>query len=318
MQNLDEKILGEINLEILKILQGNTPSPIVLPPGYPDNTLKILVDSLNGFIREFCDITYFVFDLAKGNLGVKPPKGNIKLLHQLKAHHSNLRHLTWQAQMIAKGDLNQQVDYLGDFADAFNTMSAQLKEAFERIELQKKVLVRANVALEELNHLDGLTGLYNRLWFDQTLEKEWKRARRNGNPLGLLMLDIDFFKLFNDNYGHPEGDTCIRLVSRIISGTARRPSDLCARYGGEEFTVILPHSTIEGVLTMGERIRLAVQELRIPHGFSGASPVVTVSIGAASMIPVEEAGQKTLVEMADKALYQAKSEGRNRVCCFNP
>ncbi len=167
--------------------------------------------------------------------------------------------------------------------------------------------------LEDLSLADGLTAIGNRRRFDETLLTEWRRARRARSALGLVLLDVDFFKLFNDRYGHAMGDDCLRQVAATIAMLVRRPGDLCARYGGEEFAVILPQTDLSGVLTMGDRIRLSVKALEIPHADSNVEPVVTVSVGAASLRPTGDATPEDLVRLADKRLYDAKLAGRNCV-----
>jgi diguanylate cyclase (GGDEF)-like protein len=167
--------------------------------------------------------------------------------------------------------------------------------------------------LEDLSLADGLTAIGNRRRFDEALLAEWRRARRTRSTLGLVMLDVDFFKLFNDHYGHAMGDDCLRQVAATIAMLVRRPGDLCARYGGEEFAVILPQTDLSGVLTLGDRIRLSVMALEIPHADSTVCPMVTVSAGAASMRPTGDATPEDLLRLADKRLYEAKLAGRNRV-----
>jgi len=177
-------------------------------------------------------------------------------------------------------------------------------------------LMERNAALEELKRIsstDGLTGLHNRRHFDETLDHELKRARREKQPLSLLLLDVDHFKQFNDHYGHPAGDVCLQQVASALKATVVRPGDLAARYGGEEFVAILPSTDAAGALKVAEAVRCAISDLGIEHGFSSAGNVVTVSVGAATVIPDEKSHAETLIGAADQALYQAKESGRNRV-----
>ena len=166
--------------------------------------------------------------------------------------------------------------------------------------------------LQRLSLVDGLTGVANRRRFDEVLEQEWRRARREGHPLSLLMFDVDHFKQFNDRYGHLDGDDCLRRVAQAIDASGSRPGDLAARYGGEEFVFLLPNSDAAGALAVAERCRGAVEALGIPHQGSGAAPVVTVSIGVATHRPDDDALVSALLEAADDALYRAKRGGRNR------
>ncbi|WP_281274270.1 diguanylate cyclase domain-containing protein [Lysinibacillus antri] len=174
-------------------------------------------------------------------------------------------------------------------------------------------LTEANKLLQELSSKDGLTGILNRRSFDERLEEEWKRAERNNLPLSLIMLDIDFFKAYNDTYGHLGGDDCLREVANAISQACKRESDSVFRYGGEEFGIILPETDLKGAQTVAEKARKTVENLQISHAGSKISDVVTISLGVATIIPTKYASASSLIESADKALYQAKQEGRNQV-----
>ena len=176
-------------------------------------------------------------------------------------------------------------------------------------------LDEANRELTRLSAVDGLTGIANRRSFDDALAKEWRRAARNQSPLALLLVDVDFFKQFNDNYGHQLGDECLKAVARTLDAQLRRPGDMVARFGGEEFVVLLPQTDEAGAERVGESLRDAIEQLGITHGHSQAADVVTVSIGVASAKPARDAsGPDALVDGADRALYGAKRQGRNRVC----
>ncbi|UFN46953.1 diguanylate cyclase [Roseomonas sp. OT10] len=174
----------------------------------------------------------------------------------------------------------------------------------------------AEAALETLASTDGLTGLTNRRGLDEALAREWSRAAREGRPLSLLLLDLDRFKVFNDTYGHPEGDECLRVAADAIARSLRRPGDLAARYGGEEFAAILPDTAAPDALQVAEAVRAAVEAAGMPHAGNPPWGVVTASLGVASAMPRPggaEAGVAGLVAAADAALYEAKRGGRNRV-----
>jgi diguanylate cyclase (GGDEF)-like protein len=159
-----------------------------------------------------------------------------------------------------------------------------------------------------------LTGLANRRRFDEALDSECRRARRENAPLALIMTDVDFFKKYNDSYGHQGGDDCLRRVATVLAQGARRPADLAARYGGEEFALILPHTTLEGAAVVADAMRRGVAGLNLLHASSSVAPHVTLSLGVAAISPGEpDVGPETLIERADNALYDAKREGRN---CF--
>lgn len=170
----------------------------------------------------------------------------------------------------------------------------------------------AQAALMELANHDGLTGIANRRTFDETLKVEWRRTMRDLQPLSVLMVDVDRFKDFNDSYGHLAGDECLKKVAATMAAQMQRASDVVARYGGEEFAVILPNSSTEGAATVAERVRSAVEKLKIPFANSELGHV-TVSIGAGSVMPSMLVDSWQLVSTADAALYRAKSAGRNRV-----
>lgn len=184
-----------------------------------------------------------------------------------------------------------------------------------------KARVRIHIELKRLRDLllqqsitDELTGLANRRAFDEALKREWSRGIRSGRPLALAMIDIDFFKGFNDLYGHLGGDDCLGRVARTLrDAVPRRHSDLVARYGGEEFAVLLVDTDIEGAQTVSERLRSSVADLGIPHGRSAVADNVTVSIGAASVAPNGDRSPASLIALADGLLYRAKEAGRNRV-----
>ncbi|MBU2027962.1 MAG: diguanylate cyclase, partial [Proteobacteria bacterium] len=160
---------------------------------------------------------------------------------------------------------------------------------------------------------DGLTGIANRRHFDEFYQQEWKRALREETPLSLLLCDLDFFKNYNDTYGHQAGDDCLRAVAGVLQKGLRRPGDLAARYGGEEFIVVLPGTLREGALAVSESLRKAVEALAIPHSASAAASVVTICLGVSITVPGPGKSPADLLAAADRALYQAKEGGRNRV-----
>jgi diguanylate cyclase (GGDEF)-like protein len=174
----------------------------------------------------------------------------------------------------------------------------------------------AQMALQSLAVKDGLTGIANRRSFDDTLAAEWLRAQREQTSLSLLIADVDFFKLFNDAYGHQKGDDCLRSVAGIIDTKAFRPADLAARYGGEEFAVIMPTTDAAGAFQVAERIREAVFAQNMAHAES-PSGRVTLSIGVATLVPSCSHNPAMLISFADKSLYEAKHAGRDRVVCAN-
>lgn len=179
--------------------------------------------------------------------------------------------------------------------------------------LTEQKLKEANELLQHISTIDGLTGIKNRRAFNERIELEWERGLRNKTPLSLIMLDIDYFKNYNDTYGHLAGDDCLKSVAQAIQQAVPRKTDIVCRYGGEEFAIILPDTDLEGALLVGERIRSKIEELNIPHSASKVSKVVTGSIGVASMIPNKKRCFVDLISSADDAVYKAKEAGRNQV-----
>jgi len=181
--------------------------------------------------------------------------------------------------------------------------------------------VRTHVALKRQTDLlrslafnDGLTGVANRRWFDERLQVEWLRCRRNRMPLALILLDLDHFKAYNDHYGHQAGDDCLRAVAAAMKARLGRPADLLARYGGEEFVCLLPETPLDGALAKADDLGRAVQDLAIAHAAAATAPVVTISRGVAAMLPEQGHEPAELLQRADAMLYAAKHAGRNRSC----
>jgi diguanylate cyclase (GGDEF)-like protein len=182
----------------------------------------------------------------------------------------------------------------------------------QKLAERESELRSANEHLEQLALIDPLSGVANRRNFDETLARNWKEAIRHRRPLGLLMIDVDHFKLFNDRYGHVQGDACLRRVGKLLMNLACRPGDLPARYGGEEFAVLLPGASLAGARIVAERLRHAVEELCVAHADAPLGQV-SVSIGLASMVPSLGDKAQSLIEAADEGLYAAKRTGRNAV-----
>ncbi|MDF2472653.1 MAG: putative rane-bound protein with a domain [Anaerocolumna sp.] len=193
----------------------------------------------------------------------------------------------------------------------------KIKKSFKEQNIQ---LTRANLELEKVNHkleqlsyTDSLTGLLNRRKFDEVMRMEWERCRRYGVPISLIMIDIDYYKNFNDLYGHQAGDECITKITCTISNLVRRSTDIIARYGGEEFIVALPHITGGQAYELAENIRIAIEELEIPHGASVVSDYVTISLGVGTLTPNQNLSYYELIESADTALYRAKVKRNHTV-----
>ncbi|VXD13107.1 sensor domain-containing diguanylate cyclase [Planktothrix paucivesiculata] len=191
-------------------------------------------------------------------------------------------------------------------------LALQIAIALQQAELYQQLQI-LNQELEQLAIEDGLTKLANRRQFDRVLEHEWNRARREGIPLCLFLVDIDYFKQYNDHYGHLAGDVCLQQVAQVLQNVIQRNTDLVARYGGEEFAIILPNTDINGCVHLAEKVRKAVEDLELQHLKSQVSNYITISIGVAGLIPVESLTPEMLIVQADQALYKAKKTGRNSV-----
>jgi diguanylate cyclase (GGDEF)-like protein len=191
--------------------------------------------------------------------------------------------------------------------------AAEVERTNQELTEIRKRLTESNEQLERLSALDTLTGLANRRRFDDVIRREWRRGVREEAPLSLVFCDIDFFKDFNDGYGHLAGDQCLVRVAEVVTATSNRPGDLAARYGGEEFVLVLPGTTAEGAHLLAEKLRARVEALRISHSGSHVGPYLTISLGVASLVPTATTRPEELISLADQALYAAKQEGRNRV-----
>ena len=198
-------------------------------------------------------------------------------------------------------------------------LQSELKAKNLRLETEKckllaaeNKLLKLNKKLNKLAILDSLTQLANRHRFDEFLAREWQRGKREKFSLSLILADIDYFKFYNDRFGHQAGDACLQKVAQAISKTVNRPADLVARYGGEEFAVILPQTPAHNALHLAEKIRLEVKKLNLPHPESLASNIVSLSLGVAAIIPSPRYSIQQLLVTADQALYEAKKYGRDR------
>jgi diguanylate cyclase (GGDEF)-like protein/PAS domain S-box-containing protein len=174
-------------------------------------------------------------------------------------------------------------------------------------------LAQLQARLEEMSYQDGLTGVANRRMFDSVLEREWNEARRSGQPLSLVMLDIDYFKQYNDHYGHLQGDECLRQVARSLLSASTRARDFLGRFGGEEFVMILPDTDAQAAMRVAERCRTLILDQGIAHEGAGAGRTLTISLGVATQVPEEGGSARDLVERVDRRLYEAKQQGRNRI-----
>ena len=198
-----------------------------------------------------------------------------------------------------------------------NRIKSQKEKLQELVNERTDQLQKANKELERLAKEDGLTKIANRRTFQYYLEMEWKRAKREKRPLSLIMADVDLFKLYNDTYGHQAGDNCLIKIAQILKDTINRPGDFIARYGGEEFTIVLLNTDIRGATHVAKEVKQNVINCHIPFRNSSVKNVVTVSLGVSTLIPSDKSNSTELISFADKALYRAKEEGRNRIHIYN-
>jgi diguanylate cyclase (GGDEF)-like protein len=222
-----------------------------------------------------------------------------------------IRSLVRMATRLGRGDLGVRATDERWLAE-FEPLAAAFDDMARKLAAREEELCIANQHLEELASLDGLTGLANRRGFDRQLEREWRRAGECRQPLALMMIDIDHFKLFNDRYGHVRGDACLRAVGETLSLVTLNAAILVARYGGEEFALLLPGLDLAGATALAEEARQAIEELLIAHD-EAPSGFVTISIGVDALVPAPNQSSADLVEGADGALYAAKRCGRNTV-----
>ena len=204
------------------------------------------------------------------------------------------------------------VHVVRDEDGAVDSLIGFMFDISERKKAEEK-LIALQRELEALSFKDGLTGVSNRRRFDATLDTEWANARRSAQPLSLIMLDVDFFKQYNDRYGHAQGDECLKDVAQTLALAVTRPRDIVARFGGEEFAVILPETDAVAASTVAERCRRLIENQLIPHAASAVSKFVTVSMGVGTIEAASGMAPRDFVVAVDKLLYQAKRSGRNRI-----
>lgn len=216
-------------------------------------------------------------------------------------------------QIRESGDYGLRLGRVG--RDELQQLAGDIDGLIGQVEQQQQQLQQQAHTLTEMSYQDALTGLANRRRLDQALEDAWKSARREQSPISLMLCDVDFFKRYNDRYGHQQGDAVLRQVSDLTRTTLRRTSDLAARYGGEEFAVLLPHTDRAGAVVVAERLQLALRCAALPHLDSDIGKQLTLSIGVACLQPQRNQHWDVLVLAADQALYRAKHSGRDRVVC---
>lgn len=265
----------------------------VYTPKYRQGRIHTVTDIYQDELKA-CYVEFLAQFQIRANL-VIPILQNDKLWGLLLAHHCR-KARQWNAS---------EIQLLKDLAN-------QVAIAIQQAELFRK-LEQANQKLQRLASIDELTQLANRRHFDEYLQNEWRRMRRDKLPLALILCDVDYFKSYNDTYGHQAGDDCLQEVAKVLKTVVKRSGDLVARYGGEEFAVILPNTPAKGTVQLAEAIRSHLRQKQLIHPQSSISPYVTLSLGVGVIIPNFEKSPDDLIMMADQALYCAKDEGRDRV-----
>lgn len=224
-----------------------------------------------------------------------------EMIHQYKGSTDDLYQTLLQLYDEYK-KMQKENEFVVKISDTYQRKIISIREDLEA----------TNKKLVKIASRDHLTGLYNRQEFERVIVREWNHAIRYDSPISMMMVDIDNFKLYNDNYGHLSGDHCLQKLSIVLDKTLKRPRDFLARFGGEEFVVILPDTDSDGARHIGEQVREAVISQHIPHEFSDVAPYVTVSIGIATTREPALAVYEDMLDEADQALYQSKRDGKNR------
>lgn len=226
-------------------------------------------------------------------------------------HEADYRALTKDGNYVWIRDVVHVVRKEDGTADA---LIGFMFDITERKQIEEE-LIRLQKEFRELSYKDGLTGVANRRMFDSVIEVEWSNARRNNQPLSVILLDIDYFKQYNDHYGHIHGDECLKRVAKALAGVATRSRDFFARYGGEEFVLVLPESDAEAAQRVAERCRNAIFKEQIAHDKSDVSQILTISLGIGTITPAHKDDMLGFIDSVDRQLYQAKQRGRN--CIVN-
>jgi len=283
----------------------------------------IAVGALALFITTLHDLIYlstWMSDQANYMVSNYITRGNLSSYGQLVFvfFHSLVLGKRFSLALIKEEEFSSYQKKVNEYLEKLvQKRTKALEDSYEKIKQQSLDLEEANKALQQLSQRDSLTGLYNRRHFDYILDLEWRRASRNQSPISLIFIDIDYFKSYNDYYGHQAGDACLKKIAEVLINSLSRASDFVSRFGGEEFTVILSNTSKADALRTAEYLRENIEMLKIEHFDSPLSQYVTASFGFSTLIPDDNLSTKDLIHHADKALYLAKKEGRNKVSFLN-
>tara|TARA_R100001143_G_scaffold63562_1_gene71937 strand:+ start:17203 stop:19110 length:1908 start_codon:yes stop_codon:yes gene_type:complete len=318
LNNLNQQIIARVDLAITELV-NNRLSQIDQAAELASSAnrrsqlwlLTVTVAGLSGLIAFFylhvlrhlvprlTGLSETLLELSAGRYDVPMPEEGNDELGRLGSAVHQFRHMALEA--------NRREEEL-------QVSKRKAEDAVKALEQKARELEQVNNRLETLSLSDGLTGLANRRRFDEVLAAEWARSTRTTQPMSVLMLDVDFFKPYNDHYGHQQGDDCLRRIAGVLKTRIHRVTDLAARYGGEEFSIILSSCTEENAARIAEQMRMEVESLQIPHSHTEAG-IVTISIGVATQVPQAGVAAAELLRHADIALYNAKHQGRNKVVC---
>ena len=263
------------------------------------------------------------FDLILSDMNM-PEMNGLEIIKEIRGNDNNIPIII----LTGNNEISVAIDALKSGANDYllkdeniqDVILISIDKVMENYRLKKQNvkllqdLERKNKELNKMAFVDGLTGIPNRRYFEDNLKSEWDKAVKNSLPLSLIILDIDFFKLYNDTYGHQQGDACLKLVAQRLNESASLSNNIVARYGGEEFVAVLPGLDKESAGAIADKMIADIALLNLPHKSSSVSEIITVSLGVGCLLPVDSMKSAGLVEIADRELYKAKKNGRNRIC----
>ncbi len=272
---------------------------------WTDEIYRIFGEEPQAFSATFDTFIEYIYPddktkVQQAVLEAKLKKQSCKIYHRIVTKDG--------AEKVVRKEANMNFDDSGDIVSMYGIIQDITVEKHYEETLQK-----LNKKLETLSFQDGLTSIANRRMFDKSLHREWGRSIRGQQPLSLILADIDYFKQYNDCYGHLAGDECLKIIAQKIARSTKRSTDMCARFGGEEFVILLPDTGLMQATKIAEECRENIYQLNIPHKCSSICDVITISIGVSSIIPNKQDLSSSLIRNADEALYLAKGSGRNRI-----
>jgi len=320
-QIIDNYQIVAVNKDTLKvskyIIENHTPV-LEVTTHFPRYITKNGISSINYALSTLLIVGLFTIIIA-WLLLKRSILSPVSFLTKHALDISNTHNYSLRSSLKSKDEIGMLSKEFDSMLGVIEAKNSELQQAYALVKTENVIRIQTESQLKEAYQeleliaiTDPLTGIANRLCFDQNLGNEWLRLVREKKILSLLMIDIDYFKLFNDNYGHPEGDKCLQQVVDVLSNCIKRPADLMARYGGEEFVCILPGTPVSGAKVVAQRILTELQNKQIEHLYSPASKLVSLSIGIASMKPTADNSAEALLKNADVALYEAKHSGRNK------